>query len=297
MPWGESRGGAGTALTDYAFTGQRKSDAIGLYFYNARWYDSYITQFSQPDSIIPDPYNPLDWNRYSYVRDNPINYNDPSGHCSGDQDDEDNPDIECWNLINELEETYKNIQIYNKDKWTLAELYELKKAIAGHVFKDDILSAKLINFHRNTTDPIDNGIAGNTHRNDDGSYDVTLYDYAYYSSPDFNSDRSSPDIKNFEGTIIHELTHVAQFQNPEIDDSYTATKSSEWWKFWKSVTVGKKYGYQDECLFFNCSDHQEVAMIAATNQTNPNYLTVNLLGVVLWSSWQKTWIEGYTKTK
>jgi RHS repeat-associated protein len=53
---------------------------IRLYYYRARWYDPYITQFTQPDSIIPDPYNPLDWNRYSYVRYNPINYNDPSGH-------------------------------------------------------------------------------------------------------------------------------------------------------------------------------------------------------------------------
>jgi hypothetical protein len=49
-------------------------------FYNARWYDPYITQFSQPDSIIPDQYNPQDWNRYSYARYNPVRYNDPSGH-------------------------------------------------------------------------------------------------------------------------------------------------------------------------------------------------------------------------
>jgi RHS repeat-associated protein len=74
-PWGESRGGAGTTLTDYAFTGQRSMEgSIGLQYFNARWYDSYITQFSQPDSIIPDPYNPLDWNRYSYVRDNPLHW-------------------------------------------------------------------------------------------------------------------------------------------------------------------------------------------------------------------------------
>jgi hypothetical protein len=26
-----------------------------------RFPESYITQFTQPDSIIPDPYNPLDW--------------------------------------------------------------------------------------------------------------------------------------------------------------------------------------------------------------------------------------------
>jgi hypothetical protein len=42
---------------------------------------SYLNHFTQPDSIVPDPYNPLDWNRYSYARNNPVKYTDPSGHC------------------------------------------------------------------------------------------------------------------------------------------------------------------------------------------------------------------------
>ena len=37
-------------------------------------------QFNQPDTLIPDLYNSLDWNRYSYARGNPVKYNDPSGH-------------------------------------------------------------------------------------------------------------------------------------------------------------------------------------------------------------------------
>jgi hypothetical protein len=41
-------------------------------------------QFNQPDSIIPDPYNTLDWNRYSYARYNPIRYVDPTGHFTKD---------------------------------------------------------------------------------------------------------------------------------------------------------------------------------------------------------------------
>lgn len=43
---------------------------------------SYLNRWAQPDSIIPDPSNPLDFDRYSYVRNNPINYVDPTGHFS-----------------------------------------------------------------------------------------------------------------------------------------------------------------------------------------------------------------------
>jgi hypothetical protein len=53
-------------------------------FYNARWYDPYITQFSQPDTIVPDLNNPQAWDRYAYTLNNPLRYVDPSGHKSCD---------------------------------------------------------------------------------------------------------------------------------------------------------------------------------------------------------------------
>jgi hypothetical protein len=34
----------------------------------------------QPDSLIPDPSNPQAWNRFSYVMNRPVNFNDPTGH-------------------------------------------------------------------------------------------------------------------------------------------------------------------------------------------------------------------------
>lgn len=40
-----------------------------------------IMEFIQPDTITPELYNPQSLNRYSYVTNNPIRYNDPTGHC------------------------------------------------------------------------------------------------------------------------------------------------------------------------------------------------------------------------
>ena len=61
------------------FTGQIKDDETGLYYYNARYYDTDLGRFSQPDSIIPDLSNPQSYNRYSYCVNNPLRYNDPNG--------------------------------------------------------------------------------------------------------------------------------------------------------------------------------------------------------------------------
>ncbi len=38
-PFGVTRFASGTTPTTYRFTGQREEAALGLYFYNARWYD------------------------------------------------------------------------------------------------------------------------------------------------------------------------------------------------------------------------------------------------------------------
>jgi RHS repeat-associated protein len=86
-----------TQLTDYAYTGQRALDPGmgGLMDYRARFFSPYLNRFLQPDTIISNPANPQTFNRYSYVTNRPINFNDPTGHyecedaygCDGPGDD------------------------------------------------------------------------------------------------------------------------------------------------------------------------------------------------------------------
>jgi len=66
--------------TDNLYTGQKRDLSTGLYFYGARYYDSAIGRFVQPDSVIPSPGNPQSLNRYSYCVNNPLKYADPTGH-------------------------------------------------------------------------------------------------------------------------------------------------------------------------------------------------------------------------
>ena len=48
-----------------------------------------LGRFISADSIVPDYTNPQDWNRYSYVRNQPLNHVDPTGHCIPEEEEGD----------------------------------------------------------------------------------------------------------------------------------------------------------------------------------------------------------------
>jgi RHS repeat-associated protein len=81
FPYGAQRITEGSALpTDYTFTGQKNDASTDLMFYGARYYDTTLGRFTQPDTIVPSPLNPQAFNRYSYGYNNPVRYLDPTGH-------------------------------------------------------------------------------------------------------------------------------------------------------------------------------------------------------------------------
>jgi hypothetical protein len=51
-------------------------------FLEKQYASPYINRFLQPDTVIPDQTNPQTWNRFSYVENRPILFNDPFGHDS-----------------------------------------------------------------------------------------------------------------------------------------------------------------------------------------------------------------------
>ena len=86
-PFGETRLATGTLYTDKLFTGQRNIAGLGIYHYQSRFYSPKLGRFLSADSLVPNPANPQDLNRFSYVRNNPIRYIDPTGHAVANEND------------------------------------------------------------------------------------------------------------------------------------------------------------------------------------------------------------------
>jgi len=78
--FGETRTSTGDMLTDRLYTGQRALEEMGIYYYNARWYDPYLNRFLSADTMVPGAADSQAYDRYSYSRNNPIKFVDPSGH-------------------------------------------------------------------------------------------------------------------------------------------------------------------------------------------------------------------------
>ena len=75
---------ATTALTSaqlrHGYTEHEHLDEVGLIHMNGRVYDPTLGRFASADPFVSRPANSQSFNRYSYVRNNPLKYVDPSGY-------------------------------------------------------------------------------------------------------------------------------------------------------------------------------------------------------------------------
>ncbi len=87
-PFGGERPILSSSGNTYKFTGKERDSESGLDEFGARYYSSALGRFTIPDwaaSATAVPYadfgNPQSLNLYSYVKNNPITFEDPDGHC------------------------------------------------------------------------------------------------------------------------------------------------------------------------------------------------------------------------
>ena len=89
--WGlltKVQNGAGVTLTkltffDRGYTGHEHLESVGLINMNGRVYDPMLHRFLQADSMVQEPYNTQNYNRYGYCLNNPLKYTDISGEDFG----------------------------------------------------------------------------------------------------------------------------------------------------------------------------------------------------------------------
>ncbi|SHG96286.1 RHS repeat-associated core domain-containing protein [Chryseobacterium oranimense] len=66
-------------LLERGYTSHEHFAEVGIIHMNGRLYDPLLRRFLNADENIQDPYNTQNYNKYGYVMNNPLMFNDPSG--------------------------------------------------------------------------------------------------------------------------------------------------------------------------------------------------------------------------
>jgi RHS repeat-associated protein len=66
-------------ITSRSYTGHESADEVGIIHMNGRIYDANLGRFLQADPFVDGATDSQGYNRYTYVRNNPIAYTDPTG--------------------------------------------------------------------------------------------------------------------------------------------------------------------------------------------------------------------------
>src|SRR5690606_18207840 len=73
-------------MLDRGYTGHEHLDGAHIINMNGRMYDPIIGRMLSPDPVLQNPYSTQNYNRYSYVVNNPLKYTDPTGYRMSYQD-------------------------------------------------------------------------------------------------------------------------------------------------------------------------------------------------------------------
>ncbi|MEM9194444.1 MAG: RHS repeat-associated core domain-containing protein, partial [Myxococcota bacterium] len=85
------------------FQGREIDRTTGAYDFGARVYRADLGRFMSPDSVVPGVFSSQAWNRYAFVRNNPLRFVDPTGH----------QDVDSTQSITGNEESPLSLQVTN----------------------------------------------------------------------------------------------------------------------------------------------------------------------------------------
>lgn len=264
LPFGGWRTEPTAELTDRGYTSHKHnnmgSDDIGLIYMNARYYVPGIARFASADTIVPNPANPQSYNRYSYVRNNPLNFIDPTGHvecgllgndsdsagCEESQASQDdgsapppptsNVDIDKCQSIPEVcgDEQIPALLAAIQNRYSITvsgynSLEELQWVWEGlqdqEAFYGGYESFMALLGENNLREiVIVDEIAGDKRGLAEHSLNRALISRLVYSN--FEDGREGLDISdNFKATLAHEVFHFIQSNNPSLVPHYEGINS------------------------------------------------------------------------
>ena len=79
-PYGNTIFGTPVSINYYGYNGESTNTNTGYQYLRARYYNPVNGNFTTEDTNTGTTENPLTRNRYGYVNNNPLNYEDPTGH-------------------------------------------------------------------------------------------------------------------------------------------------------------------------------------------------------------------------
>jgi RHS repeat-associated protein len=204
-------------LTLSNYTGHAHNDDLGLVYMNARYYISSIGRFASADTLVPDPMNPQQFNRYTYTLNNPLRFTDSTGHCA-EYDDE------CWEYL----EFYfchglgcsgpdgwqQWIIAVGDSIWTIAELAIVRQALQSTRSTLEVLELNWIAIlggdlvFRKTENL---GYLGQYMGRSEGRNEIQLGGF-YVGSSYFNLDSEH----NAFRIVLHEIGHAVDYLNGDL---------------------------------------------------------------------------------
>ncbi len=202
---GENRYASGTLPTTYKFTGQREESYINLYWYNSRWYDPALGRFAQADTIVPNPGDPVAFDRYAYSSGNPVKYVDPSGHYACDPK-------QCGYLV-DGDDGWVNPSAVSIDDssspFEVGEEWLLGIGPRKHVFTDGDLFTELLRQHEHIQEVRDL-IAVRLGEDDYSSYHENYYLGGWQGVPKYARDYST--LVTFGETGNLAVTYLGSYE-------------------------------------------------------------------------------------
>jgi RHS repeat-associated protein len=195
------------------FTSKERDVETGLDFFGARYFTSTQGRLTSPDEFWKDSQvgDPQSWNKYTYVRNNPLKYIDPEGEKATVTIETDEEHKKAKITVNATIALWTNKEISQKDLQKAAQEYKtnIEKAWSGtyeqNGIKYDVSTTVDIKVYGSEQDATNSG-AQNVLRVTESGGHSGIDAASIFGGPDTGEIALDAGTRNSEAA--HEFTHI-----------------------------------------------------------------------------------------